>query len=155
MVVGIIEPKPAAIADEIAIHRFAEMAFQPHYFAITGTGNGVTSEGAMDAKRGPALKVPSASFKTRGFIRVNACRTEVDEISRERTLQRAVLVSTKIGPVGNLHGSQVLVPGELLIEPPAPPAVDAAIHFVLDKDTEILITIGPFLSQVAPDPMTA
>jgi hypothetical protein len=155
MVVGIIEPKSAPIADEIAIHRLAETAFQPHDFAITGAGNGVTSKGAMDAKGWPALKVPSPPFKTGGFIRVNACGAEVDEISRERTLQRTVLVPAKIGPVGNLHGSQVLVPGELLIEPPAPPAVDAAIHFVLDKDTEILITIGPFLSQVAPDPMTA
>jgi hypothetical protein len=33
--------------------------------------------------------------------------------------------------------------------------MDATVHFMLDKDAEILITIGPFLSQVASDPMAA
>jgi hypothetical protein len=154
-VVGIIESISATIADEIAIDRFAKMAFQPNYFPITGAGNGVTSEGTMDAKRGSALKVPSSSFETRRFICINTCRAEVDEISRERTLQRTVFVPSEIGTVTDLHGTEVPVTRKFLIESPASPAMDTAVHFMLDKDAEVLITIGPFLSQVAPDPMAA
>ena len=47
------------------------------------------------------------------------------------------------------------VTGKLLIEPTASPAVDATIHFMLDKDAQILITISPLFSKIAPDPMAA
>jgi hypothetical protein len=55
---------------------------------------------------------------------------------------------------GNLHGSQVMETGKLLIKPTASPTVDTTIHLMLDQRAEVLVAIGPFFPQVAPDPMT-
>ena len=62
-------------------------------------------------------------------------------------------VPAKIGTEGNLHGTQVTVTGELLIEPTASPTMDATIHLMLDKDAEVLVVIGPLFPEVASDPM--
>ena len=57
--------------------------------------------------------------------------------------------------VSNLHRSQVEVTRKLLIETTAPPAMDATIHFMLNKYAQILITISSLFSKIAPHTMTA
>jgi hypothetical protein len=54
-----------------------------------------------------------------------------------------------------LKSPQVTIAGKLLIETPAPPALNAAIHFVLDEYPQVLIGVGSLLSEVAPYPMTS
>jgi hypothetical protein len=109
----------------------------------------------MDAERRGALKIPSPPGKAGGLIRIDACRTDIDEVPRKGAFQRAVLETTEIGVASNLHGSQVTIAGKLLIEPATSPAVDTTIHFVLDKDAQVLIMISPLFPEVAPDPMAS
>jgi hypothetical protein len=109
----------------------------------------------VDAEGRTSLKIPSPAGKSGGLICVDACRTDIDEVSGKRTFQRAVLETTEIGVVGNLHGSQVTVAGKLLIEPAASPTVDTPVHLVLNKDAKVLITIRPLLSKVVSDPMAS
>jgi hypothetical protein len=54
-----------------------------------------------------------------------------------------------------LDGSQITVSGEFLIEAPASPAVNAAIHFVLDESAQVLIMVRALFPRKTPDPMAA
>jgi hypothetical protein len=65
------------------------------------------------------------------------------------------LEAAEIGVIRNLHGSQIAIPGKLLIKPATSPAVDTTIHFVLDKDAQVLIPISPLFPQIAPDPVAS
>ena len=53
--------------------------------------------------------------------------------------------------MADLQGPQVAVTRELLVEPAAPPAVDAPVHLVLDKASEELVPVGPLEPPVAPE----
>jgi hypothetical protein len=57
--------------------------------------------------------------------------------------------------IGDLESTQITIAGKLLIETPAPPALDTAVHLVLDEYPKVLIGVGSLLSEVAPDPMTS
>ena len=109
----------------------------------------------MDAYGRASLIVPSSSFIPGGLICVNACWTEINEITGKRTFQGAITVPAKIGAVPDLHSAQVAVPGEFLIESTAAPAVDATIHFMLNEWSHVLILVSPLLSRVASDPVAA
>ena len=115
----------------------------------------MTSKRTVDAEGRGSLIVPAPAFKPGRFISINASRADIDEISGERTFQRAVLEPAEIGMVSNLQRSQVEVTRKLLIETTAPPAMDATIHFMLNKDAQILITISSLFSKIAPHTMTA
>jgi hypothetical protein len=153
--IRVVKAVATAVTDKIAIHCFIETSLKPHYFSVACTGNGVTSERAVDAERRASLKIPPPPGKAGGLIRIDPCRTDINEVSGKGAFQMAVLETTEIGVVGNLHGSQVTIAGKLLIESAAPPAVDTPIHLVLDKDAKVLITISSLLPKVAPDPMTS
>ena len=127
----------------------------PDDLPIAGAGDQVASEGAVNAKGRPPLKVPAPALETGRLIRVDAGGAEVDEVSGKGTFQRAVLVPTKIGTAGDLHGAQVAVAGKFLIETAAPLAVDAAVHLVLNEDAQVLVTVGPLLPGIAPQPVAA
>ena len=57
--------------------------------------------------------------------------------------------------MADLHGPQVAIAGELLVEPAAPPAVDATVHFVLDKASQELVPVSPLQAPVAPEPVAS
>ncbi len=105
----------------------------------------------MDAERRTSLKIPSPARKARGLVRIDASGTEIDQISRKGALKRSVLISTEIGSMGKLHGAQVAIPRKILIKSAASPAVNTAIHLVLDKYPQVLIVVGPLLSEIAPE----
>jgi hypothetical protein len=109
----------------------------------------------MDAKRRASLKVPATASEAGRFICINACRTEIDQVARKRAFKRTVAETAEIGVICDLHGPQVAITGKLLIESPASPAVNAAVHLVLDEDAQVLIMVGPFLAEITPDPLAA
>jgi hypothetical protein len=115
----------------------------------------MTSEGAVDAERRTSLKIPPPASKAGGFVRINASRTNVDEVSGEGTFELAVCRPAKVGVMGDLKSSKITITGKLLIEPAASPAVDTTIHLVLDKDAKVLITISSLSPKVVPDPMAS
>jgi len=151
----IIEAVATPVTDKVSIHGFTETSFKPHHFAILGTGNDVASERAVDAERRTSLKIPPPAREAGGLIRIDSGRTDVDDVSREGTFELTIRGSAKIGVVGDLKSSQITIAGELLIETPAPPALDTAVHLVLDEYPQVLIGVGSLLSEVAPDPMTS
>ena len=154
-VIRVIEPITAPVADEVTIHRFIETGLEPDDLAIAGAGDDVASEGAVDAEGGTPLKVPAPAPEAGRLIRVDARRAEIDEISGERAFQGPVFITAEIGTISNLHGAQVAVTGKFLVETAAPPAVDAAVHLVLDEDAEILVMVGPLLPEITPQPVAA
>ncbi len=151
--VCIVEAVPTPVTDKITIHRLTETSFKPRHFAIADTGNDVASERAVDAERRASLKIPSPAGEAGGFIRIDPRRTDINEVSGKWTFERAVLETTEIGVVSDLHGSQVAITGKLLIEPATSPAVDTTVHFVLDKDAQGLIMISSLFPEVVSDPM--
>jgi hypothetical protein len=146
---------PAPVANEITIDRLAETGFDPNHFTIAGTRNDVASEGAVDAERGTPFKIPPPPGKSRRFIRIDACRTEIDDVPGKGAFQLPILEAAEVGVICNLHGSQVAIAGKLLIETATSPAVDTTIHFVLDKDAQVLVTISPLFPEVASDSMAS
>jgi hypothetical protein len=129
------------------------MSFLPHDLTVTNAGNGMTPKGTVNAKGRASLIVPATPFESRWFIRVNPCWTDVDKVSREGTFQRAFLIPSEVGSVGNLHGSQVAITGKFLVETATSPAMDTPIHLVLDKDAQILVTVSPLFSKITSDAM--
>jgi hypothetical protein len=150
-----MEPVPAPIADEITVDRFAETGFEPNHFTIASTCNDVASEGTVNAEGAGPLKIPSPPGKPGGLIRIDTCRAKIDEVPGKGAFQGPIFETAEIGVVRNLHGPQVAIPGDVLIEPAASPAVNAAIHLMPDKDAQVLITISPLFPQIAPDPVAS
>jgi hypothetical protein len=132
--IGVVESIAAPVTDEVSVHIRAEARFEPNDLTIAGARDHVASQGAVNAQAWTPLIVPASPFESRGFIRINAGRAEIDEVSRKRTFQRTIFVPTEICPVTDLHGTEVSVTGKFLIETAAPPAMDAAVHFMLDQN---------------------
>jgi hypothetical protein len=101
------------------------------------------------------LEIPSPPGKPGRLIRIDTCRAKIDEVSGKGVFQRPILETAEIGVVRNLHGPQVAITGKVLIETTTSPAVDTTIHFVLDKDAQVLITISPLFPEIAPDSVAA
>jgi hypothetical protein len=57
--------------------------------------------------------------------------------------------------MGDLQTPQVAVTGKTLVEPPAAITVNAAIHLMLNENTQVLIPEGSLLSRETPDPVSA
>jgi hypothetical protein len=131
--VGVIESIAAPVTDEVSIHILAKARFEPNDFTIAGARDGVASQRTVDTERRAPLIVPASPFESRWLVRINACWAEIDQITGKRALKGTVLIPAEIGVVGNLHRPKVPIPGKLLIEPPASPAMDATVHFMLDK----------------------
>ena len=131
--VCVIEAISAAVTDKVAIYRFAEACFQSHDLPVSCTGCGVAAEGTVDANGRGSLVVPAPSFKPGRLIGINSCGTDIDQVASERAFQGAVLIASEVSAVADLHRSQVTITRKVLIESAASPAMDAAVHFVLDK----------------------
>ena len=106
------------------------------------------TEGARSkSQRRPVKREGLSVYTPVGHI---SMRFPLKGLSRGPSLEPA-----KIGPVGVLHGPQVAVAGKVLIVSPAAVAVNTTIHLMLDERTQVLIPVGPFLSQITPDPVAA
>jgi hypothetical protein len=147
------KPVSPSIADEIAVHKFIKMSFEPDDFTIADARNDVAPEGAVNAEGRTSQIIPSPPFESGGFVGVDSCGTEIDEVPGKRTLKGPVHIPAEVGAISNLQSTEVSVSGKILIKPAAPPTVNAAVHFVPDQWPKILILISSFFPQGAPDPM--
>ena len=150
-VVGKVKAEASPVTNEIPVHVLVETRLLPRHLPITGAGRGVAPQGTVYTQRGSALGVPPTTFESGRFVRVNACGAEVDEVPREGAFQGPALKPTEVGVVGDLHGPKIAIARKILIKAPAPPALDASVHFMLHKGTEVLVRIGALLPEVAPD----
>lgn len=148
-----IEAETSSIANEMAVHLFVETSFLPHHLPVTGSACRIAPQRAMEAHRWTPFKVPAPALKSSRFIRVNACGAEIDEIPGKGALQPSTLEPAEVGTVPDLQGPQVTITRKILIETPASPTVDAPVHFMLDKRTQVLIHIGALFPLVTPDPV--
>jgi hypothetical protein len=132
---GVIEAITAPVTDEVPVYISAKARFESNDLTIAGARDRVASQGTVNAQGGTPLIIPTPALEPGGFIRINAGRAEVDEVSRKGTFQRTIFVPTEICPVTDLHGTEVSITGKFLIEPTTSPAMDATVHFMLDQNT--------------------
>jgi hypothetical protein len=143
-VIDIVKAVAAPVADEIAVHGFMQPGFQADHFPVFCTAHDVAAQGAMEAERRSPLEMPAPALETGGFIGVHPGGADVDEIAGKGALQGAIAEAAEVGAVADLHGPEVPVAGKLLVEAAAAPALNASVHFMLDKQAQLLVLIGPF-----------
>ena len=99
----------------------------------------------MDADGRRCLQVPFAGIMTlERLVGEYACRTDLSQIAAEDILQNAVFVTTEIDVVVRGKGLQVAASCIIPIKPDAAVAVYAAVHFMVQERSEILVPVGPF-----------
>src|SRR6185369_2619678 len=123
--------------------------------AVAGHRDGIAAEGAVGADRGGHVVVPVAGPETGRLVGEDAGRADVDQVAGEGGFQLPLLLSPEIDGARAPHDAEIGAPGILLIEAGAAVALDAAVHLVFDKGTEILIDVCPLQAVVAPDAVAA
>jgi hypothetical protein len=107
----------------------------------------------VDADRRASFKIPPPTHKSSWFVRVNPGWTDVDKITGKRAFQRTITDSAEVSTIPYLHGPQVMVSSKFLVEPAAPPTMNAPVHFMLNQRSQVLIIIGALFTQITLDPV--
>ena len=89
-----------------------------------------------------------------GFVGKDTGGTDFHQIAAEFAFQRAILKTAEINVVMDTECLKIIAPGIIVIETYAPVAGDTAVHFVIDKRTEILVIMGSFLASVTTKGVT-
>jgi hypothetical protein len=147
--------KSARVADKVAVNGMIVARLYAHHPAVMGVGNRIASKRALVAKRGRSLEVPSSHFEPGGFVGVDACGADIDQVSRKRAFERAVGKPAKIHAVPDLERSKVFVSCILLVEPGTAVAMDAPVHFMLNVRSQVLVPIGSLPAPESADAVPA
>ncbi len=113
--------------------------FQAHHFPVLGAAHGVAAQGAVEAQGRAPLKIPAPALEPGGLVGEDPGGADIDEIAGKGAFQGPVAESAEVGAVADLHGPQVPVAGKILVEAAAAPALDAAVHFVLHEQAQVLV----------------
>ena len=100
-----------------------------------------------------ALKIPAPPEVAGGFVGINARRADVDQVAGKGALQHSRGAAAEIDPAADAHHAQIPVSGEFLVVPRAAIALDAAVHFVLDQRSQVLVVVGALEAPVAAQAM--
>ena len=98
----------------------------------------------MGTDRGGHVIVPVAGTKPSGLIGKDAGGTDVNKIPGERRLKLSFFNTSVIDSTGAAHDSEISASSKFLIETNAAVALDAAVHFMLNLRSQILIHVGTF-----------
>lgn len=102
----------------------------------------------MDANRRCRCEVPLARIVLLECpVREHACRTNFSEVPTKFTFEDAVTAATKIHPVGRRICIKIVTARVVFIEPNAPIALNATVHFVIEERTQVLIAIRAFVES--------
>ena len=109
-------------------------------------GYGRGGSGRTPADRWRHAQIPFARIVLfERAIGENTSRTNFDEIARELILEHAIFVAPEEDRICHAEGVQIVSAGILPVETYAAITLDAAVHLVIEKRTEILIAESAFL----------
>src|SRR6185312_5649118 len=145
-----VEAKPAAVAEEVAVHLAIVTVEDTARCAIAFVGHCVAAEGAMHADRWCPTQIPFALVNLRERLVVeHAGWADFREIAAELAFKNAVLVATEVDVVVRGEDIEIAASGILAIEADAAVAGDAAIHLMSDERPQILVAEGALLEAIA------
>src|ERR1039458_6178371 len=115
----------------------------------------VAAQATVNADRRRHLHIPlSRVMSLQGFVGENSRRADLHQIAAELVLQYAVGLATEINLVPQAENIKVPASRIFAIKTHATVTLDAAVHFVIDQRTQILIAESAFVEGVPAIVMT-
>src|SRR6185369_8543235 len=140
----------APVAQEVAVDLVMVAVADATELAVTLAGDRVAADGAVHAYRRRRLQIPLARVVPLECLVVeDAGRADLDEVSRELVLERAVGVAAEVYVVVAAEDVEVAPTGVVAIKAHAAIALDAAVHLVVDERAEVLVAVGALGEPVA------
>jgi len=102
-----------------------------------------------------STRFPVTGAETGGFIGEDTGRADVDEIAGKGRLQLTIAKAAVVDPSGAPHDPEIAAAGIFLIKADAAVALDAAVHFMGNVRSEILVAVGPLPAVIATDALSA
>ena len=114
------------------------------------SGAEVAADRAVRTDRRRLLQVPHPRAIAEQLVGEDAGRAQLDQVARERTLERALLEAPEVDAIAAAGRPEVAAARHLLIEAAAAIARDAAVHLVRDELPQVLIGEGTLAAPKAP-----
>jgi hypothetical protein len=120
-----------------------------------GVPDRIAPQRAVVAKGGRPLEVPSSHFEPGGLVGVNAGGADIHQVSGKRAFELTVRKPAEVETVADLHGTEVPVPGKFAVKPGTAVAVDAAVHFMLNVRSQVLVPVRSLAAPIPADAVSA
>jgi len=114
----------------------------PAQCAVAFPRDRVASDAAMNADGRRSLEVPlSGVMLFERFVRKNTGGADLDQVPAELAFERALFVPAEIDVIMGPEHVKVSAARIITIEPDATVALNAAVHLVIDKWAEVLVSV--------------
>ena len=105
----------------------------------------VASDAAVNADGRSGLEVPLTRVVLfERLVRKNAGGADLDQVPAEFAFERALFMPAEIDVVVGPEHIKVAAASVISIEPDATVALDAAVHLVIDKGSQVLVVVRAF-----------